>query len=121
MHHTGCVTGRLTLFAAAAFAGATLLCAAAGHATTPPIDWHLVVNVRPAVPNAHPTYEDRVRVWLHGKSTPDGLGLTFQASVTGTTIRLQGHRVPVEANPLPFDWSPEVVWGALDQARGAAR
>jgi hypothetical protein len=79
------------------------------QAVTPPVDWHLVVNVRPLVPGAHPTTEDRVRVLLYGSSTPQGVGLTtFDASVSGITIRLQGHRGGVDGNPLPHAWQHDI-------------
>lgn len=109
---------RITFFAAA-MAGAALVSSAAGRATTLPIDWkNLVVNVRPLVLDQHPTSEDQVTVLVGGDSTPDCIGLTFgPAVVTGTTIRLQGHRYlpPFECAP-GFPWSQEIELPRLDDA-----
>jgi hypothetical protein len=100
---------RITLLAAAA-AGAALVSAAAARAATPPVDWkNLVVNVRPLVRDQHPTNEDRVTVLVAGDSTPDCAGLTFSpAVVTGTTIRLDGHRYSPPFECIPFSWSQEI-------------
>jgi hypothetical protein len=72
-----------------AFVGA----ATPARGATSPVDWQLAVTVRPTVPDEHPTSEDRIRVVV-STFTHDNCGeLVFETpTLTGKTIRLQGHR-----------------------------
>lgn len=118
MRDTDCRTRRFTLFASAAFAAATLLSSTAGRAVTP-IDWNLVVNVRPLVPYLHPTSEDRITVLLSGDSTPGCEGLSFEPPVvSGTTIRFQGHRGTLPFECTPFIWTEELELPRLNVLPG---
>jgi len=85
-----------------------LLAAKDAHGTTPPIDWHLMVNVSPLTEVTHPTSEDRIRVVLRGDQTSGCLGLAFDPPVvTGTLIRFLGHRGGPFFECNPGTWSEE--------------
>ena len=92
-HHR---TGRLTLLAAAAFAGATLLSSTASHATTP-ADWNSTLNVTPMKPFLHPATSDRIRLELATDRVPFGQPPTC-SSLVFATPRVEGFHIVVEGH-----------------------
>lgn len=93
----------LTAFLVLVLAGGAL------SAATPPIDWHLVVNVSPMTPFSHPTSEDRIRVLLRGEETPGCTTLGFSPPVVADrVIRIQGYRAGPSFECTPGTWIEEL-------------